>query len=289
MIETDTYGFGSPILKSNMAVDGERDQLMWLRDMLRSLLRRWYLLLVCLAATAAGTYLVYQAVPVSYSAKGSLVLMPPKTSVGPNGNPYLYLGGMNQALDVLSSKLSAEDTMAPILAAHPGISYSAVPDRSSSGSVVLATVRGADRNDVMSGLAAVMDVVPTTLTAMQITQAVPPDSRISLMTLVVDRQTTTDAKTRTMSVLAAGGGGAALGILLVGFIDGRLLARQARLGAKAAPAADAGQPVGRQRKRRRRPAAPVATVAAGAEDTATAGSDEAAHELREPSAAGSKG
>lgn len=192
-------------------------------------MRRWYVLLVCLLAAGVASYVVYQSVPVAYSAKGSLVLMPPRSTVGPEGNPYLFLGGMGQALDVLASKLSAEDTQAPILDAYPGVAYTAEPDRTSSGSVVLATVRGADGNQVMDALGSVVAAVPTTLAAMQESQSVPEDSRISLMTLVVDSQPTVDSKTRTVSVLVTAGGGAALGILLTGLIDGRLLARAGRL------------------------------------------------------------
>lgn len=226
--ETDTYSLGNPILNTTHAVEGERYQLMWLRDMLRSLMRRWYVLLACLLAAGLASYLVYQSTPVAYSAKGSLVLMPPRSTVGPDGNPYLFLGGMGQALDVLASKLSAEDTQAPILEAYPGVAYTAEPDRSSSGSVVLATVRGSNGNQVMDALASVVAAVPTTLAAMQESQSVPEDSRISLMTLVVDSQPTVDSKNRTVSVLITAGGGVALGILFSGLIDGRLLARTGR-------------------------------------------------------------
>lgn len=186
------------------------------------------MLLACLVIAGMAAYVVYQNVPVSYSAKGSLVLMPPRATVGADGNPYLFLGGMGQALDVLSSKLSAEDAQEPILKAHPGVTYTVEPDRTSSGSVVLATVRGKDRDQVMDALDDVVAAVPTTLRTMQESQTVPEDSRIGLMTLVVDTRPTGDSKTRTIAVLATVGGGAALGILLTGFVDGRLLARSGR-------------------------------------------------------------
>ncbi|MEW9871088.1 hypothetical protein [Arthrobacter sp. HS15c] len=244
--ETDSYSLGDPILNTTHAVEGERYQHMWLRDMIRSLMRRWYVLLVCLLAAGVASYVVYQSVPVAYSAKGSLVLMPPRSTVGPDGNPYLFLGGMGQALDVLASKLSAEDNQAPILEAYPGVAYTAEPDRTSSGSVVLATVRGADGNQVMDALGSVVAAVPTTLAAMQESQSVPEDSRISLMTLVVDSQPTVDSKTRTVSVLVTAGGGVALGILLTGLIDGRLLARAGRLVATRQAARVSTRPSGKR-------------------------------------------
>ena len=191
------------------------------------------MLLACLLIAGTAAYAAYQTVPVTYSAKGSLVLMPPRATVGADGNPYLFLGGMGQALDVLTSKLSAENTQEPILNSHPGVTYTAEPDRTSSGSVVLVTVRGKDDAQVMEALADVVGAVPETLRTMQESQAVPEDSRISLMTLVVDRAPTSDPKTRTIAVLATAGGGAALGILVTGFVDGRLLARAGRIAVAA--------------------------------------------------------
>lgn len=220
---------------------------MWLRDMILGLWRRWYLVLAFLLVTLGLCFLVKQSVPATYRAQGSLVLMPPSSTVGPEGNPYLYLGGMGQALDILAAEVSAADSAKPILEAHPGTSYVAEPDRSSSGSVIRVTVEGANRTRVTEALKDVIALVPTTLTAMQDVQKVPPASRIGLMTLVVEDEPTEDNKTRTVTVLAAAGGGAALSVLLTGFIDGRLLARKQRRAATATIPADQDEPPFRRR------------------------------------------
>ena len=106
-----------------------------------------------------------------------------------------------------------------------------------------------------------------------------------MMTLVVDSQPATDTKTRTVYVLATAGGGAALGILLTGFIDGRLLARRGRLEAEAkaqaVPPADDGPSA---RLRRIRESQPIVDTTGAVEE-----SSEAAPGRRERSTVRSKG
>lgn len=199
-----------------------------MRDILFGLWRRWYFVVTFLLLTLGICLFIKQSVPSTYRAQGSLVLMPPSSTVGPEGNPFLFLGGMGQALDILSAEVSAADTAQPILDAYPGTAYIAEPDRSSSGSVIKLVVAGDDRNRVTSALHDVVALVPVTLTAMQDAQKVPDRSRIGLMTLVVADEPTEDTKTRTVSVVAVAGTGIALTVLLTGFIDGRLLARTLR-------------------------------------------------------------
>ena len=209
---------------------------MWLRDMFFGLGRRWYLLALFLLMTAGLCLLVKASVPTIYRAQGSLVLMPPTATVGPEGNPFLFLGGMGQALDILAVEMASEDTAKPIRDAYPGTSYSAEPDRSSSGSVIRISVEGDDPLRVQGALKDAVAVVPSTLTAMQETQNVPESARIRLMTLVVQDNAREDSKTRTFILVGAAGAGTALSVLLTGFIDGRLLARTERRKAVQAPA-----------------------------------------------------
>ena len=74
---------------------------MVLSDMLRSLLRRWYIVVLGVILTVAGVYGAYTVTPVTYSATSTVVLLPPEKSVKDGDNPYLYLGGLGQALNVL--------------------------------------------------------------------------------------------------------------------------------------------------------------------------------------------
>ncbi|TPV49818.1 hypothetical protein FJ661_14580 [Pseudarthrobacter phenanthrenivorans] len=199
-----------------------------MRDMLVSLWRLWYVVLAGFVATAYICYFLYQNVPASYTAQGSLVMMPPSSTVGPDGNPFLFLGGMSQALDILSAKVSSEEIAKPIVDPYPDTSYVAEPDRSTSGSVLLISVTSGNQSDIMDVLNTSVAAVPIALKEMQDAQNIPEESRLGLMTLVVDKEPTEETKTRTASVLGAGGVGAALTVLLTGFIDGRILAWRQR-------------------------------------------------------------
>jgi uncharacterized protein involved in exopolysaccharide biosynthesis len=213
---------------------------MRLRDMILGLWRRWYLVLPFLLITLGLCFLVRQSVPAIYRSQGSLVLMPAASTVGPGNNPYLYLGGMEQALDVLAAEVSTKDSAKLIADAHPGVSYVAAPDKSSSGSVMRVTVEGGNRTQVRAALKGVVALVPQTLTSLQDVQKVAPNSRITLMTLGVEEEPTVDAKAQTVAVLAAAGAGAGVSVLLTAVIDGRLLARNRRRAAADAVPADQG-------------------------------------------------
>lgn len=198
---------------------------MWLRDILSSLRRRWYVVIVLLVVTAGLCWIVRQSVASTYRSYASLVLMPPPSTVGPGGNPFLFLGGLTQALDVLSAEVSAADTADSILAAHPGVSYTAEPDRSSSGAIIRVSVSGGDPDQVSAALHDSITLVHTTLTSIQDKQQVADGSRIGLMTLVVDEQPTEDTKAKTLGAAAMAAAGIIFSILLTGLIDGRLLAQ----------------------------------------------------------------
>ncbi|WP_157370976.1 MULTISPECIES: hypothetical protein [Micrococcaceae] len=202
-----------------------------MRDMISSLLRRWYVIAALLLLTVGLCLVVKQSFPSTYRAHASLVLMPPTSTVGPEGNPFLFLTGMGQILDILAVEVSTADTAPPFGQLYPGMSFVTEPDRGSSGSIIRVTVEGDDPSQVIPALEDVVALVPKTLTAMQDEQRVPTPSRVGLMTLVMDETPTEDAKSKSLSVATAAAGGFALSILLTGFIDGRMLARDERRGA----------------------------------------------------------
>jgi hypothetical protein len=224
---------------------------MRLKELIKTLARRWYIVLAGLALTAGACAVVFEKIPATYEATGSLVLMPPSATVGENGNPYLYLVGMSQALDVLTRRANASEVRNPILERFPGVTYSVDADRSTSGAVVLVKAAGPSPSATMDGLKAAMETVPATLSAMQDELSVKDYLRINLRTIVVDHEPTMENKTQLQLIIVAAGAGLVGTLLLARMLDGLLASRRDERDSLAA-GHSTGTPASSARGRQRR-------------------------------------
>ena len=76
---------------------------------LRVLLRRWYILLPCLALTVAGGWFITSSMEPVFESKASVVLLGPNVGREGEVNPYLDFGGsLETTALVLSNNLSSE-------------------------------------------------------------------------------------------------------------------------------------------------------------------------------------
>lgn len=216
---------------------------MRLAETLSVLKRRWYLVVAGVLLTAVGCFYVYDRVPTTYEAKGSVVLMPPSATVGDEGNPYLFLGGMGQALDVLTRHVNAAEIVEPILEDHPDTNYTIEPDRDTSGSIMQVIVTGPDPSTTMDVLHEALSTIPISLNAMQDELLIEDYLRIGLMTVVVDTEPTADQKQRLQLLIFAAVGGIVGTVLLTGMIDGMVLSLR-REAPQKNPASRRKRPVG---------------------------------------------
>ena len=207
------------------------------------LVRRWYLVLSGILFTAVLCWGAVQVVPPSYDAQGSMVLMPPPAAVGDEGNPYLQLGGMSEALDVLVRQASAPAVRDRVLEDYPSATYTIEPDRSTSGSIVVVQATAETEAESLTVLDRALETLPAVLTRMQDELAVIPVQRIDIMPVVVDDEAALNSK-QTLQVLAvAAVAGLAGTFLLTGLADGLLLSRRNRTENTAAdPASGAAGP-----------------------------------------------
>ncbi|MFJ4265385.1 hypothetical protein ACIPY1_02390 [Paenarthrobacter nicotinovorans] len=154
--------------------------------------------------------------------------MPSAHSVGQDGNPYLNLGGMGEALDILTRRLSSEEVRKQIATDFPNATYTAETDKGTSGAILLITATSPDPNDSLGTTQAVMKAAPTLLGQMQEALNVPETSRISTMTLLVDSKATPETKARTQILLISAAGGVGLTLIMVVLIDSLLKTRATR-------------------------------------------------------------
>jgi hypothetical protein len=201
---------------------------MYVRELVASMLRRWYFVLAGVSLTVGLCFAAFTLVPVTYEAKGSMLLLPPKSSVGQRGNPYLYLGGLAQAVEVVSARINSTDVRNQIQKAFPGAQFEAGQDTTTTGPILAVTASSTSDADSLAVVRSVMNSIPDSLELMQDDLQVPDSSRITATVLTVDAQATEVTKARDRAVIALAGGGLAGTVLLTGFLDGLLIARRPR-------------------------------------------------------------
>lgn len=204
---------------------------MFVRDILVSCLRRWYFVVAGLLVTAFITYSAFSMVSPTYEAKASVVLIPPSVAVTVGDNPYLYLGGLEQALGVLQVKVASPEVSEPLLDKFPGSSIAISKDGTTSGPIMAVTVGAQSPEATMELLKSTLELIPSTLVSLQTELKVPATSVITVMSLSSDIEPTKISKKQIQMTAMAGVGGLAMTLLLTGFID-RLMSRDKRSKAK---------------------------------------------------------
>lgn len=199
---------------------------MYLRDLSRSLARRWYFVVAGLVVLAGLGLATYTQVPPTYAATANAMLLPPASTVEPGGNPYLYLGGLGQALDVVSRSLNSSTTRGPIEAANPSGTYNTYPDTNTSGPILVIDSTASTAEATLAILDAALATVPTELAGLQTQLGVAPSAQITSLTLTVDQEAATVGKGRLRAVVAVVAVGTAALALLIGMLDSLLLDRQ---------------------------------------------------------------
>ena len=201
---------------------------MYLAELTASLRRRWYLLVVGLAFTVMGALAMTRMVAPNYEAHASVLLIPPANTTTATGNPYLFLGGLSQAMDVLVRAMNADTARAPIQEAFPGVTFSNERDGTTSSPILIISAVGSDPAPTMKTMAAVMDSVPQELVNLQQPLAVPAGATISSMVLAADTTPTMDRKAQTRALVSVTAVGLVATVLLTGFIDKVVINRRSR-------------------------------------------------------------
>jgi hypothetical protein len=229
---------------------GEGEPQVQLKDFGAALLRRWYLVVFSIVCAAATVFVAVYAVGPTYKTQASVLLLPPGTTVQRNsestgvGNPWLSLGGVSQARDVVIRALMASTTMetlcqqpgdeayeamrAALCRSSPEVSFEVTQDYISSAPMILITVEADSPANAVTAVNAVADLVPTTLSDLQAALNLRSRALITSMPVVIDQNPEAVHKDQIRAGIVAGGGTLGVALLLIGLIDGLLAARRAR-------------------------------------------------------------
>jgi hypothetical protein len=229
-----------------------------LSSIVKAIGRRWYIFVPGFILSLALASAAHIYVHPTFTRTADLVLIPDQASIPKGANPYLYVGGLTSAADILVRAAGAESATSPITQQYPGSSITIVRDTTTAGPVIEITVdapRAADTGALISDSVA---AVSTQLQQLQSDEHLSGDQMITSTQLAEDTTATPKTKTQLMATLGAGIGGLAVTLILTNMLDGVLLAR-------------------RQRRRR---------GSAGAQDVPTDGESAAPSGVAEPQARG---
>lgn len=186
---------------------------MELGAIVSSLLRRWYIVLAGLIATVGLVYAAFVAVPPTYSASGTVVLLPPAESVPKGANPLLQLGGLEQPASLVVAYVSGDVPRKAFSDAFPGDEYDVVIDPLSRGPLIVMTVKSPGQSEVMQALDAALAIIPEGLSSLQNEVGAPVDARMTSTPLVVDTEPTPIWSSTLRAVIAAAAAGLVLTLM----------------------------------------------------------------------------
>jgi hypothetical protein len=202
-------------------------------NFLSSIRRRWYIGVAGLLITAVACVFVYQTVKPTYERSASELLLPGSSSIPKDSNPYLFLGDVSQATDILVRALTADDVQSPALNGREGASVAVSRDVSTSGPIVVMTVTAKTDADTKAVLHKMLDQLELTLATLQTDAGAKGNALITSTQLTFDENSTLVQKTRYTYTGGVGAGGLVVTILTIALVDGLILGRVRRRRAEA--------------------------------------------------------
>ncbi|MDN6658046.1 MAG: hypothetical protein L0L18_03335 [Acidipropionibacterium jensenii] len=199
---------------------------MTVTQTLRGLLRRWYILVVGLVVAIAVAAGVWSAVPPTYTRISTQILLPGSGMIPSGSNPYLFVGGLAPAADIIVRGLGSKNVIEEVVQGRAGTTVQVARDQTTSGPVILITVESTSDRDAAAVLSAMNQRTASLLDSLQAEENIPERRRISVVAVSVDKRGTAEQKKRLMMTGASGAAVLALSVLVASFVDGAVLRRR---------------------------------------------------------------
>lgn len=185
---------------------------MLFAELPRVLLRRWYVVAFGLLATIGLSLWTMSFVPVRYSAQAEVLLLPPRTTTGLSGNPYVDLGGLGPTRDVWARALNDPTLQERLVEQGAPGTLDVGPDLASPAPLAVMTVEASTPQAALALLAALLDESPRTLRGLQTDLDVPEAAHITstVVTQSSEAMVVRKPQIRALLVTVVAGTGATL-------------------------------------------------------------------------------
>lgn len=197
-------------------------------DTVRGLLRRWYILFPGLLIAGSIALGAWFAIPPGYSRSATQLLVPGDSSIPEGGNPYLFLGGLAPAADVLVRAIGSENALNDVAEEYPGIDVEIWRDTTTSGPIILISVTAKTDAAAENVLTMLLEKTATVLDEFQAVEAIPDANRMTVVPVTVDEQSTEESRSRLLVAAGIGIVGTVLTLLIASLAGGSSASRRQR-------------------------------------------------------------
>lgn len=196
--------------------------------------RRWLVVLAGVLLTGLAAAAVVNLQPPRYTVSATALLLPPKVSSdGTETNPYLQLGGLTTAVDVLARALNDPRVHDQVVKSGETSDFIAERDFLTAAPLLVVTAESTSADRAREIRDDVLDAAPEVLSELQATVGVPASSRLTMETIVSDGAAELAYKAVLRTVIVVVAAGLAGSLLLAGGVDAWLIRRKARKDGRA--------------------------------------------------------
>jgi len=193
-------------------------------DFLAGLRRRWLLVLVGVLMTVGLSGAAYVLIKPTYEITGTVLLLPPQSSsAAGSANPYLQLGGLGQAVDLVAVALSDQTTQLELKAISKDMQYTVEPDPRTISPLILVDVTDSSPETALRIRDILVARVPVRLEEMQTSLGISPKDLVTTTVVTLDAHAVEVGKNRLRAAVVAGVVGLGLTLVAAALWDARRL------------------------------------------------------------------
>ncbi len=177
---------------------------------LGALRRRWLLLLVGCLATAGLSVGAYLWSKPTYEITGTVLLLPPASSVSSTSNPFVQLDGLRQTVELLGVALTDQATQEQMRSISPDVDFTVQADGRTSSPLLVIDVKDSRPDTALKIRDLLVAQAPDRLEAMQVSLRVQPGNQVTTTVVTMDAQAQEVGRGRLRAAVVAGALGLAL-------------------------------------------------------------------------------
>jgi hypothetical protein len=199
---------------------------MFLREIPKVLLRRWYVVVLGLLATVGLVFAALSAVSPTYTLNSEVLLLPPPSAVPAGSNPYLVLGGLEGIGTVASRVMTADSSQRYVKAQFGTVDLGVALDPTAAAPMILIEVSSSSPKTSQAVEQFLSNRIPDVLLQLQKDAKVPSKSLITSTSVFAADIPQIGRKSQIRAAVVAAAAGLLVTILAAAAVDARTLRRR---------------------------------------------------------------